>query len=179
MGYFTKQVVTNQGLQTMAYADAEGSGLTFTRVEVGDGTYTETEIEQFPNAEQLKNKRKSYPVCGISTENKTIELKTIVDNKGLADGFFLREVGVFAQANGGNEVLFAVAICDEDNTYIPEFKDIPVELVISNFFTYSGTGHVTINYESGACVSAEEFREFVKSMTECSQMDIDTIFGDL
>ena len=167
MGYFTKQVVTNQGLQIMAQAGAEGGVVTFTRTEVGDGTYADTEIEQLPNVSQLKNKKKSYPVCGVSAENKTIELKTIVDNKGLTDGFYLREVGIFAQADGGNEVLFSVAVCDGDNTYIPEFKDIPVELVISNFIAYSGTGQFTIDYKSGACVSAEEFYEFCE-MTAAS-----------
>ncbi len=167
MGYFTKQVVTNQGLQTMAQAEADGGVVMFTRVEVGDGTYTDAETEQLPDTSQLKNKRKSYPVCGVSAENKTIELKTIVDNKGLTDGFYLREVGVFAQVNGGDEILFSIAICDEDNTYIPKFKDIPVELVISNFIAYSGTGQFTINYKSGACVSAEEFYEFCE-MTAAS-----------
>ncbi len=76
MGYFTKQVVTNQGLQTMAQAEADGGVVMFTRVEVGDGTYTDAETEQLPDTSQLKNKRKSYPVCGVSAENKTIELKT-------------------------------------------------------------------------------------------------------
>ncbi len=167
MGYFTKQVVTNQGLQTMAQAEADGGVVMFTRVEVGDGTYTDAETEQLPDTSQLKNKRKSYPVCGVSAENKTIELKTIVDNKGLTDGFYLREVGVFTQVNGGDEILFSVAICDEDNTYIPKFKDIPVELVISNFIAYSGTGQFTINYKSEACVSAEEFHDFCE-MTAAS-----------
>lgn len=183
MGYFTKQVVTNQGLQTMAQAEADGGVVMFTRVEVGDGTYTDAETERLPDTSQLKNKRKSYPVCGVSAENKTIELKTIVDNKGLTDGFYLREVGVFAQVNGGDEILFSVAICDEDNTYIPEFKDIPVELVISNFIAYSGTGQFTINYKSGACVSAEEFHDFCE-MTAASldgkvSKDGDEMSGEL
>lgn len=159
MGYFSLQVITNQGLQAMARAEAGESSLMFTVMKTGDGVYSSEEKEGLDSVIDLKGAKQSFPISGITTKDKTIELKAVISNENLEEGYQIREAGVFARENDKDEILVAISLCTKDPTLVPKFEDIPIEMIISDFLAYSGTGDFTINYTSGAYVPLEVFLE--------------------
>jgi len=114
--------ITNEGRKLIAKALA-GKNIKFTRMAVGDGSINlNVELEEFKS---LVNE-----VLSVSVNRKTIIDETSVqidgyfNNSQLEEGFFYRELGLFAlDPNTDEEILYCYANNLEDAEYIPPISD--------------------------------------------------------
>ncbi len=172
MGYFTDEIVTEAGVHMLAAAAAGQTEVRFTRIEVGDGTYSISEIASLRQAASLKNVKASFAVTGINAGEEHIRIRAVVTNEGVTVGYHVREIGVYAVCDdGGTEQLFAISICgnEEQATYIPKDMGKPVEIPFTNYIQYSGDGNFTIQYRSDAYVSLQEFNEWKEKIGTLGQ----------
>lgn len=139
MGYFDSQIVTTEGTELLARADA-GEKITFTSVRLGDGEYSLSEMAGLDERAELKSEKQQFPVNGLSVKQNTVCIKSVISNAGLSTGYYIREIGIFAKGESGTEVMFAVSICTGNAaTFLPAFQSVPIEIPFTDRISYMGS----------------------------------------
>ncbi|OLN21391.1 hypothetical protein BTO30_14825, partial [Domibacillus antri] len=136
MSAFGGIIFTNRGKNLMSKALA-GVQLNFTRMAVGDGTLGSSSILAL-NA--LKREIKSLPIAKLKTTpfGKTT-VGSFLRNADLTEGFYFREMGIFANDPDQGEILFCYANAGDLAEYIPPGtgtdvieKNIDVQITTDN-----------------------------------------------
>ncbi|NLT94878.1 MAG: hypothetical protein GXW85_04980 [Clostridia bacterium] len=109
-------ILTNKGRNLQAKAQT-GIQLNFTRIGIGDGYLGTSSIVDL-NA--LKHEIKSLDITKIKTlsDGKAL-LGTILSNQDIIEGFYFREIGVFAQDPDLGEILYCYGNSGDNAEYIP------------------------------------------------------------
>lgn len=116
---FRNLMLTTSGM--ILYAKAQqGKLLHLSRVGVGDGLLSGG--DSMVNRSRLKSERASYLIDNIyiNTSSSSAEILTTMRNDELEEGFYFRELGVFAvDPDSGEEQLYLYDNAGQDGEYIP------------------------------------------------------------
>lgn len=117
MANFGAMTLTKGGRALLAEAQL-GAPLIFTRVKAGDGWVTpETSV---PDMIDIVNWITDLPINSNSiTGDGMTEIECILSNQNLSQGYWFREVGLFAQNAEGTEILYAYSNAGDEPDYIP------------------------------------------------------------
>lgn len=157
MAEFTGMVLTKKGRDLQAKAES-GVVLNFTKVAIGDGNHGEQNLE---NIEYLLNPIRDLWITGIQVESGQCKVHSAITNQGLTEGFYVREIGLFAQDPDLGEILFAIALAKEAD-FLP--ADGGTTVINSEFeiiVIVANAANITANISNAGYVSREEFNEFV------------------
>ena len=165
-------IMTRNGLDVLAKALA-GKELQYTRVAFGDSMVdekfievTDTEAVEF-NA--LLHERKDFPMVDVSfTGGGTCTIKVAVNNEDVNEGFWIREIGVFAlDPDTGEEILYCYKNFGVLANYLPSNKSDIKWTVYLNIITVvdNATNVTAIIDASLLYVTMPEFVDHVNSKT--------------
>ncbi|WP_088186040.1 phage tail protein [Desulfosporosinus sp. FKA] len=105
MAQFAGMVLTNNGLALQAKAEA-GTTLTFTKVKIGDGQLgTGQTLETLTD---LIHPLENLPIASVSASGGLCTITATITNVGITQGFYVREVGLYATDPQLGEILYAV-----------------------------------------------------------------------
>lgn len=165
MSEFGNAVLTSAGLALLNKAVSGEARLEFTRMALGDGTYTEE--QKTPAALQtltaLRSERGSYDISTKSTVNATtVKLTALLTNWDketgealITEGFHQNEIGLFCKAVGDDtsEVLYSVAVADGEGTIMPAFTGRnPTQIKQSFVVSVDSSNNITITIHPGFTV---------------------------
>lgn len=118
MADFGGMVLTDVGKNLQA-AVQTGEQLNFVRIALGDGVLPQGgDLEAYTD---LVNEMKSVsPTVATVIGDGTARIRGTLTNAGMATGFFIREIGLFAEDpdNPGEEILYAIAYASNPD-YLP------------------------------------------------------------
>ena len=139
MASFNGFVLTNKGRELLAKAVA-GEQLTFTKMEVGDGTFT----GDIRTLTALVNKKDDFSINQIENQgNGQVSLKAIISNKNTTIGYYIKEIGMFAHGDDNVEILYAYNKAIEAD-YFPAFNSSNVvEVEYQNIIIVDQAQNVT------------------------------------
>lgn len=125
MANYPKILMTTQGLSLISEANATGQALTFSKVLLGDGNL---EGDSIRSLTQLKGPKLELAVTGgTNLGSGQFQIRAVCSNASLDDGFFAREVGVYAKVGAtGVEKLIAYTNGGNFVDYIPD-KSVPID----------------------------------------------------
>jgi hypothetical protein len=141
MADFTGTLLTQKGRNLLSKAQT-GATLTFTKIKIGDGTWaTGTDPTQLND---LVDPKLSLSIQSIQVVGDgTVRLRFVLTNTGLQQGFFMREIGIYAQDPDLGEILYAVAYAGDRADYIPSDGTTKVENVVDIYTVISNTQNVS------------------------------------
>lgn len=143
------EYITDDGKEMLAQMLAGKITITFTKIQMGDGTLAIGQSRR--TMTHLVNLIKELEVYRVEvTEENVVSIMGIFDNSDMTSGFWFREKGVFA-SDGINEVLFAYANAGDSAEYINPPTVESVEKQIISLYTnlQSTEKEVNINVVSG------------------------------
>ena len=114
---FPQLEMTDAGRAVAVNALAGGS-IVFTKIGVGNGA----KPSDIGAMTSLVNQIKSIGIGEITKGEGCVNLTAILDNANLANGFWWRELGVFAKDENNNEILYAYSNADSLADYIPAYS---------------------------------------------------------
>jgi hypothetical protein len=117
MANFGSLILTTQGLALQEKAEAGKAILTFTRVGIGDKALSSG--TDASNLTKLGEEKLSVDISSITVNSNLATLKFVFSNSGLTTGFYIRELGVFANDPDVGEILYAYANAGDDPDYLP------------------------------------------------------------
>lgn len=165
MAEYSNLILTDLGKVVLAKAIA-GKPLKFSRVSCGDGFLEE--YQEICELEGLINPLYDLEIfsceVGYTADDKIIpgmaELRAMLDNKEIEEGFYVREIGVFAlDPDTEEEVLYGYSNSGDKSDYMPAYggKNI-VEFLYKLCMVIDNAQDVTAVSASGIVyVSQSEF----------------------
>jgi len=141
MANFNGTILTTQGRNLLAKALA-GAELQFTKIQLGDGIWDEnTNPEELTS---LVSPKIDLPINELKiVGDGTARIRAVLTNTGLQEGFFTRELGIFAKdPETGEEILYSVSYASNPD-YIPADGVTKIEDVIDVYTVIANAQNVT------------------------------------
>lgn len=169
---FNKAIMTDAGSRLFMKAQAGEARIQFTKVAIGDGSYSEDErkisSQQIQTA--LKSQKNSYPLSKIEVvSDHSVKVTALITNYDpgseaaiVENGYYINEMGLFAKEYGseGNEteILYSIAIVQsETGDFMPPYDgNNPAQIIQEYYATVSNSEDVTIEMGKGAVALAED-----------------------
>lgn len=127
-GVFKEAVLTAKGIALLAKAQAGKCTIKLTKAASGSGSYMED--EELVSRTELKEQQQTFPLVAVRTQNESsVYVKFIMTNKQdsneLKTGYYVKEIGIFAMDPDEGEILYAIAIGNEEQwDYMPAYNDL-------------------------------------------------------
>ncbi|WP_293969357.1 phage tail protein [uncultured Ruminococcus sp.] len=96
-----------------------GGAIVFTKVGVGNGERP-ADINEIT---ELVNPVKTIGIGEISKGDGCANITAVLDNANLVEGYWWREIGIYAKDSDDNEVIYAYAHAGEHADYIPAYSN--------------------------------------------------------
>lgn len=148
-GVFQDSKLTRKGIALLAKAQAGKCTIKLTKAAAGDGSYGPG--EDLSERTALKAQKQTFPLTTVTVQNQTnVYVKFIMTNKqdsgNLKNGYYVKEIGIFAQDPDEGEILYAIAIgVDNQWDYMPAYNDLLPATITVDFLTeVSNADTVTI-----------------------------------
>lgn len=138
-GVFKEAVLTTKGIALLAKAQAGQCKISLTKAAAGNGSYSEGEA--LTNRTSLKAKKQEFKLSAVTRQNNTnVYVKIVMSNKqdtgNLQNGYYVKEVGIFANDPDEGEILYAIAVAVTDQwDYMPAYNDLLPSIITVNFLT--------------------------------------------
>ncbi|UTW01236.1 DUF1566 domain-containing protein [Marinomonas rhizomae] len=135
MADFPGLQMTAAGRDLQAKAQT-GVKLDFTRAAIGDGAMP----DDFDPLTALVAEKKSLGLAGFELlGDGTSKLEVLLTNKDVAEGFFIREIGVFANdPDTDTEILYSYSNVDRYTDYLPAFGGATIVEMTFDLYTVVG-----------------------------------------
>ena len=161
MSYFPGLKLTKAGEQLLAKVSGNLSEtISFRKAELGSGTINSDDEIRFLTALKEKWKDVNISDCKIvGDEQVQVQIELQFDNAGINTNKIFRELGIYAAANDGREVLFAYSNAKENFDYIPAATDNPQSFVINILITITSNTKVNAQIDLNSYVTLRKFNE--------------------
>lgn len=189
MQIYDDAVVTDLGLQLLNRVQAGEAQVQFTRIVVGDGTYTgeEKDPRVLGGSTSLKSARDSYALSSVEVASATsVRVTALITNQDpvtaeaiVTEGYCINEMGLYAKERDGDsstEVLYSITTAKgELGDYMPPYNGhSPAQIIHEYYVTVSNAAEVSINLTgAGAAMLAEvaeaKFQELTAMIQELKQ----------
>ena len=159
-------ILTQQGRQLQAKVEA-GTKLVITKLKLGSGVLPEG--KQMEELRDLVTPKQNVGIATIEAQNDgTCKLSATISNTGLAAGYYVRELGVFATDPDKGEILYLVAN-DSAPDYLPaEGGATVVSQEFAVYVSASNTDNVVAQIDAGALATMG----YVQSNIDAHNKDI-------
>ena len=161
--------LTRRGFEILARAIA-GQQLTFTKVEFGDSKVDgeiifPTDTEAFDFTELIHKRDLELPLveCTPSGGGEVV-LTFMIDNAELSEGFFMREVGLYAQIQDEDPILYAYLNNGLQCSWIPSAHEELWKMLMTLAITIEQAQNVTAILDGSlAFVTRSDFLDHINS----------------
>lgn len=120
MSQLNKGLITEKGLNLIAKSQA-GAKIQFTKFAAGDGQWAQG--TDFLKVTALKAQKQTFDINSIVVLNMdTVRVRGVLTNTGLYSGYFIREIGLFANDPDLGEILYSIVTAVTAD-YFPAFSD--------------------------------------------------------
>lgn len=166
MPSFNMAVLTQKGEALIAKTIAGNSVIEFTSAKIGDGNYSDSD-----NLELMTDIKSVKQEFGI-TEKKiidenTITLKVIINNLNLEEGYYVKEIGIFATDPDEGEILYSISTAVTDQwDFLPSYETTPSTITIISYQQVSNVSSVTFKTGAGALALADDVNKLEIQITE-------------
>ena len=144
---WNEAVITDKGMALLTRTFTKGN-IVLTRAVGGEGY---TAPERLTETTDVQPPVHEMGLAGVETDEGRITVRVRLQNTGLAEGYTLRQAGIFAREKGaeGEDILFAV-IQDKNGEHIPAVTENPEFLLEFDFvIPLSNAENIEVTISSG------------------------------
>lgn len=170
MSEFYGSVMTALGADLLTQALAGTATIQFTAFVTGDGSYSEAErtVDALQAMTALKSQKQSVSFQSVTRPTSTsVVLDATVDNSALSEGYYVREVGIYAKdtINNTSPILYAIAVAQVADFMPPYNGLMPVTITEKFIATVNNSANITI-VTSGAYANASDLGNIADLTTD-------------
>ena len=164
-------VLTAAGRKLLAKVET-GAVLKLTKLQVGDGDETKDDIEKLT---ALKSPRKDIPITNTSADDGVCEVSGILRSADIEEGFYARELGLFAMDPDEGEILYMLCLDLAPDFVPPKSLCSYVTAEYSMYIGVSSTDNFTINIDSDGLATVRQ----IQKEARCLQRETSYKLGDM
>ncbi len=146
MSDFRKLRMTAKGRELLALAH-QGTELQLLNIVVGNGAWPQENQEGDPPA-VLVSQKKVLSVSAIEQSGEVAQVRGMLTNTSMTQGFAITEIGVTALHPVDGEILYMADYCElAKSSYIPDNSGAPVEIPLSLDVLVASSQEVTLQID--------------------------------
>lgn len=174
MSEFTKLIPTDAGRELIADALAQNGNISFTRMVVSSEEYTEEEI---PLLTDISGVEQAADSVRVTKKGETaVRAAAEFNNRSLKDGYYIRAVGLYANAAAGGEILYAAALETSGNAYMPPYNENTVSSIwIDLYITVENTEHITLEVAPAGMATVGDIQELREGLVQLKSTRKDAV----
>jgi hypothetical protein len=155
MSGYSGMILTKAGLALQAQAQIGGQ-LIITRLAIGDGLLANGESEE--NLTALKHQVMSLGIQDMQViTGGQSRIRALLTNDNITNGFFVREIGVFAKIGAtGAETLYSYTNASDKADYLPSSGINAVEEVLEIYIIVGNAQNVTCNINDRVTLATKQ-----------------------
>ena len=181
MAEFRQGVLTTNGLNLLARAQAGQAQIAFTKFQIGDGEWdAATPDETIMATNALRNPRAEFAIGSAEYVNPATALLTVVASNihNTESGYYIREVGVFA-TDGNTEILYAVYLATAPD-WLPAYNSItPSSITYSIYITVANARDVTVPEGGGSLVTRTDLEREAKRLDAANVVEFGVMMNEV
>lgn len=158
MAVWNNCIFTNVGRQLIADCQANSKTLVISQCSTSSRNYTGVDLSNLTVLDDIKQ---TVNITEKLQEGDTYRVTANFDNTQVVTEYELYTYGVYANANGGANVLLLVGATDTPDT-VPAISDAPWQAIINSHITIANAPDITINVD----LSANATMQWVQDYTE-------------
>jgi len=161
MARFNTPMITNAGINIINRA-INGENLEFSRIKIGDGTYTGSEdLKTFTELVGYKN---SFNISAASVDGNVLKINATVSNENVSVGYQIKEVGIYGKV-GNQETLIAIATAINPD-FLADRTSAPVTIIMEFYLTIDRASEINFTYSipDGVYVDIRTFDTGLKNI---------------
>ena len=163
-------VITNKGQELITKLIAGTDTATFTKICTSDHDYSSATLEDLETLADIK--QQSLVSSVVITDTSLVEVLARVDNSELADGYYVKTIGLYAEDTDGNEILYGVSISGDNPDYMPAFGGRTVTGISYRFnVRVDNSESVTIVIDPAAVPTMEQIENIQQTISTIQQTD--------
>lgn len=149
-GVFHEAALTQKGIALLAKAQGGLTTIVLTKAAAGDGSYTDG--EDISQQTELKSKKQEFSLETVTVWNTTnVLVKWIITNyidslHYLSQGYYVKEIGIYATDPDEGEILYAIATAVTNQwDYMPSYNNlIPSRIIIDMLCEVNNADDVSV-----------------------------------
>ncbi|MGK4199372.1 hypothetical protein [Fusobacterium sp. HC1336] len=155
--------ITSKGSQYLAKCQAEGLPIKLSKVKIGNGTIQD--LENPYNFTDIKSIKQEFEISEKSQVEEQLKIKVQIDNTSLEEGYFTKEIGIYADDNG-QEILYWYINDGDQASWLPPASVSPVKFKYTFNIQVTTTETVIVNFTGKELWVDREFlnTELVKKL---------------
>lgn len=178
---YSAAVITAKGEELLARAAAGLCTIEYTKMEIGNGTYSnaDKDVSTLKKRTALKAKKNEYSFSGVEiVSEKCVTLTALISNQDavtsanlVSEGYYINEVGIRAKEKGADDstaILYSICITASisgNGDYLPAFTGHNrAEITQCYMITVDNSAEITVNIQ-GAAMLAEDANKIADSIT--------------
>ena len=147
---FNNAVLTQKGIALLAKAQGGLTTIVLTKAAAGDGSYSEG--EDISQQTELKSKKQEFSLETVTVWNTTnVLVKWVITNyidslHILNQGYYVKEIGIYATDPDEGEILYAIATAITNQwDYMPSYNNLaPSRITIDMLCEVNNADDVTV-----------------------------------
>ena len=153
MAVFSNTIITKKGHALVAKG-MTGEQINFTKVRTSDYDYLSS--TNFENLTVLGSIKQTVDISEISVENEsTVRVKAVILNTTLTNGYYFKNVGLYATDPDEGEILFSITTATTAD-FMPAYNGVNTSiLTVDLLTTVSNSGNVNLTVSPGGLVTTE------------------------
>lgn len=151
MATWSNYVITDKGRKLLAEVVSRNSTMQITKICVSSATYSRDVLSSLDN---LTDIAQEFPIADADTVNDTtIKVVANITNKNLATTYQQKCIGVYAKKSNGYEILFAVAIATNPDTFEAASTGVIRNILTTIYITVSNASNIEITIDMDTYVT--------------------------
>lgn len=167
MAQYTGMILTKKGRDLQAKAEA-GATLSLTKVKIGDGQLGQG--QSLEDLNDLINPLKTLAISSIQAENGGLcRIRTNITNLGITQGFYVREVGLFATDPDVGEILYAITTATSADYLPPEGGVTVVNNQFDIIVVVGNASTIKATISTSGFVNRDDYIDQIEDVTSYAQ----------
>ena len=121
-------VITNAGVELIKNT-MSGETIVITAVKSGTGKVS---VDVLAKQTEVVDEKQNGTIQSIKNKGNAISVSVLFENSGLAKGYTMNQIGIYAKTSDQTEILFAISQ-DNAGKEIPSESSMPYYSLVSNF----------------------------------------------
>lgn len=135
MGAFKSAVITEKGQALLAKVVAGTTKLAFTKIAVSADTLSGDLVKRT----DIGTIKQSSKIASVSKQNNSnVKVSASISNETLHEGYYIRNIGLFATDPQDGEILYSISVADESTAtadWMPPFNGIGTSSLLIDLVT--------------------------------------------
>lgn len=167
MGAFKNAIITEKGQALLAKVVAGNTKLAFTKIAVSADTLSGDLVKR-TDIGTIKQESK---IASVSKQNNSnVKVSASISNETLHEGYYIRNIGLFATDPQDREILYSISVADESTAtadWMPPFNGIGVSSLLIDLVTaVSNASEVNVSVDPSTSATVAQITDLQEQIDD-------------